>query len=95
MELQDTSKKVFQYSNFAIKRKYKNKQIALSKSGKSYVLDVINFDKDFANEPCVFHDTVRGVVRLSQMRMSEETLKGFLINAMHLLTIEEDALLAK
>jgi DNA polymerase III alpha subunit len=89
MELQDKSKMVFRYPN-AIKRKYKNKQVTICKlSDGTYHFEAVNFDKEFANEPAVGHETKKGVIRISAFRMSKETLEAFIINAIELLEREK------
>lgn len=88
MQLDDTSKKVFRYSN-AIKRKFENKQVNLIKlEDGTYYLETINLDKKFANKPAVCHKTEKGVIRISAFRMSKETLEAFVINAIELLEME-------
>jgi DNA polymerase III alpha subunit len=88
MQLDDTSKKVFRYPN-AIKRKFDNKQVILVKlEDGTYQLEAVNFDKEFANEPAVCHKTEKGVIRISAFRMSKETLRAFVINAIELLNMD-------
>ena len=88
MQFDDASKKVFRYPN-AIKRKFENKQVVLVKlEDGTYHLEVINLDKEFANEPAVCHKTEKGVIRISAFRMSKETLEAFVINAIELLNME-------
>lgn len=89
MQLDDNSKKVFRYPN-AIKRKYENKQVVIAKlEDGTYHLEVINFDKEFANEPAVCHKTEKGVIRISAIRMSKETLEAFVVNAIELLNMQD------
>jgi len=88
MQLDDTSKKVIRYNN-AIKRKYHNKNVVLGRlEDGSYYLEIINLDKEFANEPCIGHKVEKGIVRISHLRMSKETLEAFVINAIELLNNE-------
>ena len=89
MIIEDTSKKVFIYPN-AIKRKYENKQVTIVnlKDG-TYQLEAINLDREFANEPAVSHLTERGVIRVSEFRMSKETLEAFILNAIDILNNED------
>ena len=92
MQLNDTSKRVVRYNN-AIKRKYHNKHVVLCRGeDDTYDLEIINLDKDFANEPCIEHKVEKGIVRISHLRMSKETLVAFLLNAIELLGNEADVI---
>ena len=85
MELYDRSKKVFRYSN-AIKRKFDNKQVAICRlKDNGYLLEVINLNRKFANEPAIYHRIERGIVRVSSFFLTKETLEAIVINAIELL----------
>jgi hypothetical protein len=85
MEIIDNSKKVWYYTN-AVKRKYHNKQVILVElEDGTFTLDIINYDKEYCNEPCVIHSVIKDKVRVSCIRLSKETLIGILLNSIELI----------
>ena len=89
MTIIDKCKIIFRYHN-AVKRKYKNKQVVIADmQDGSYQIEVVNLDKHYANDPCVSHRTEKGIVRLSAMRCSRETLEAIVLNGIEILHKEQ------
>jgi len=85
MKIIDKAKKVWHYPN-AVKRKYCNKQVILVElEDGTFTLEIVNYDKENCNEPCVAHYVLKDKVRVNYIRLSRETLIGVLLNAIELI----------
>jgi hypothetical protein len=85
MEENKKCKLITHYNN-AVVRKFHNKKVAvLDMEDGTYGIEIKNFDKENANTPCITHKVERGVVRVSSMRLSKETLEAIIINYLELI----------
>jgi len=67
--------------NNAMERKYNNKKVALvDLKDNSYVIEIRNFDKENADKPCLSHNVTKGVVRVSPIRLTKETIEAIILN---------------
>ena len=84
--------KIITYKN-AIKLKLKNKKVSISHDKKTdtFQLEVVNYDK-YANEPVVMHECLRGVIRISGLKMTRETFEAFIYAGVRILETQPDVI---
>jgi hypothetical protein len=78
--------KLATYYRNAVVRKFHNKKVVvLDIEDGTYGIEIKNFDKENANTPCITHKVDRGVVRVTSMRFSKETLEAIILNYLTLI----------
>jgi len=85
-KINDKSRVIFRY-NDAIKRKFKNKSVTIvNHDDETFTLEILNLlSKEEANEPAIVHQVEKGVLRVSALRMSKETLEAVVLNGIEIL----------